>query len=61
MLTQIQIGALKGYEHVNDTALQRWEEVYPNTPTALIALTDTFSTEAFFKVRIHLDAYINLF
>ncbi|KAF7773304.1 hypothetical protein Agabi119p4_5471 [Agaricus bisporus var. burnettii] len=43
------IGALKGYENVNELALQCWEEVYAKTPTTLIALTDTFSTEAFFK------------
>ncbi|KAF5359646.1 hypothetical protein D9756_003184 [Leucocoprinus leucothites] len=43
------IGALRGYEHVNDTALRLWEESYPNTPGLLTALTDTFSTEAFFK------------
>ncbi|KAI0671972.1 nicotinate phosphoribosyltransferase [Trametes maxima] len=41
------VGALKGYEGVNATALRLWEEVYPNV--LLIALTDTFSTEAFYK------------
>ncbi|KAF9448625.1 nicotinate phosphoribosyltransferase [Macrolepiota fuliginosa MF-IS2] len=43
------IGALQGYEHVNDISLQLWEEAYPNTPALLIALTDTFSTDAFFN------------
>ncbi|PSR79410.1 hypothetical protein PHLCEN_2v7055 [Hermanssonia centrifuga] len=41
------IGALKGYEHVNGVALDIWENVYPNS--LLLALTDTFSTEAFYK------------
>ncbi|KAF7975743.1 hypothetical protein HWV62_8731 [Athelia sp. TMB] len=41
------VGALKGYEHANATALNLWEEVYPNV--LLVALTDTFSTGAFFK------------
>ncbi|KAI0636175.1 nicotinate phosphoribosyltransferase [Trametes polyzona] len=41
------VGALKGYEHANATALKLWEEVYHNV--LLIALTDTFSTEAFYK------------
>ncbi|KAI0833739.1 nicotinate phosphoribosyltransferase [Trametes gibbosa] len=41
------VGALKGYEHANGTALKLWEEVYQNV--LLIALTDTFSTEAFYK------------
>ena len=44
----LQIGALRGYEHANMTALQLWEEVYPDS--LLVALTDTFSTDAFFKV-----------
>ncbi|KAF8199490.1 nicotinate phosphoribosyltransferase [Pholiota molesta] len=43
------VGATKGYEHVNTTAMKLWEEVY-NTPNApLIALTDTFTTTAFIK------------
>ncbi|TFK40077.1 nicotinate phosphoribosyltransferase [Crucibulum laeve] len=42
------VAALKGYEHANSLSLDLWEEVYrENTP--LIALTDTFSTTAFFK------------
>jgi len=41
------VGAMKGYENANSLALDLWEEVYPNA--LLIALTDTFSTTAFFK------------
>jgi nicotinic acid phosphoribosyltransferase len=41
---------MRGYEHANSTALDLWEEVYPNGLT-LLALTDTFSTKAFFQVR----------
>jgi nicotinate phosphoribosyltransferase len=41
---------MKGYEHANSVALDLWEEVYPNT--LQIALTDTFSTSAFFKANI---------
>ncbi|GBE88430.1 nicotinate phosphoribosyltransferase [Sparassis latifolia] len=41
------IGALKGYEHANWLALSLWEQVYPHD--LLLALTDTFSTEAFYK------------
>lgn len=44
-----QVAALKGYKNANSTALEIWEKVYAND-TALIALTDTFSTEAFFEV-----------
>lgn len=43
-----QVGAIKGYEHANGLALDLWESVYPNV--LLLALTDTFSTEAFYKV-----------
>ncbi|KAH8994801.1 nicotinate phosphoribosyltransferase [Lactarius akahatsu] len=43
------IGAMRGYEHANGIALDLWEEVYPDS--ALVALTDTFSTKAFFQVR----------
>ncbi len=43
------MGALRGYEHANATALELWEKTYPNV--LQIALTDTFSTEAFYKVR----------
>ena len=39
---------MKGYEHANATALALWEEVYPDA--LQLALTDTFSTEVFYKV-----------
>jgi len=42
------IGAMRGYEHANNIALDLWKEVYPNGLT-LFALTDTFSTKAFFQ------------
>ncbi|KAJ7178641.1 nicotinate phosphoribosyltransferase [Mycena crocata] len=41
------VAALKGYENANSVAMDLWEEVYPNA--LLIALTDTFSSGAFFK------------
>ncbi|KIK63229.1 hypothetical protein GYMLUDRAFT_41554 [Collybiopsis luxurians FD-317 M1] len=41
------IGALRGYEKVHDLALEIWETAYPNA--ILLALTDTFSTNAFFQ------------
>jgi len=41
------IGAMKGYENANSIALDLWEELYSGS--LLIALTDTFSTDAFFK------------
>lgn len=41
------VGAIEGYEHVNHTALRLWEEVYPDTPSLLVALTDTFSSQVF--------------
>ncbi|KAJ3716207.1 nicotinate phosphoribosyltransferase [Lentinula raphanica] len=41
------IGALRGYEAVHETALEIWENAYPNA--ILLALTDTFSTQAFFQ------------
>jgi nicotinic acid phosphoribosyltransferase len=47
------VGAMKGYEDANSAALDLWEEVYPNA--LLIALTDTFSTAAFFKVNIYVS------
>src|SRR6266702_8047477 len=40
---------MRGYEHANGIALDLWEEVYPDS--VLVALTDTFSTKAFFQVR----------
>ncbi|KAH9995740.1 nicotinate phosphoribosyltransferase [Russula vinacea] len=42
------IGAMRGYEQANNIALDLWEEVYPKGQT-LLALTDTFSTKAFFQ------------
>ncbi|KAJ6513444.1 Quinolinate phosphoribosyl transferase [Mycena sanguinolenta] len=41
------VAALTGYEDANSVAMNLWEEVYPNA--LLIALTDTFSSEIFFK------------
>ncbi|KAJ4479922.1 nicotinate phosphoribosyltransferase [Lentinula aciculospora] len=41
------IGALRGYGSVNDLALKIWETAYSNS--ILLALTDTFSTTAFFQ------------
>ncbi|KAF5367175.1 hypothetical protein D9758_004045 [Tetrapyrgos nigripes] len=40
------IGALSGYEKVHEHALGTWEQTYSNA--LLLALTDTFSTKAFF-------------
>ncbi|KAJ8521135.1 hypothetical protein ONZ45_g2123 [Pleurotus djamor] len=40
------LGALKGYADANKLALELWEEVYPDA--LHVALTDTFSTQAFF-------------
>jgi hypothetical protein len=48
-----QIAALTGYENANSTALGLWEALYPDT--LLLALTDTFSTKAFFTVCIWLS------
>ncbi|THV02788.1 nicotinate phosphoribosyltransferase [Dendrothele bispora CBS 962.96] len=41
------IGALRGYEQVHEIALDIWEKIY--APVLLVALTDTFTTDAFFK------------
>ncbi|KAF8650999.1 hypothetical protein AX16_004985 [Volvariella volvacea WC 439] len=41
------VAALKGYEHANSVALDLWERLYTSGP--LIALTDTFTTDAFFR------------
>ncbi|EPQ59135.1 nicotinate phosphoribosyltransferase, partial [Gloeophyllum trabeum ATCC 11539] len=41
------VAALKGYENCNGLALDLWEQVYNDS--LKIALTDTFSTEAFYK------------
>lgn len=40
---------MKGYENANSIALDLWEELYSGP--LLIALTDTFSTDAFFKAN----------
>ena len=48
-----QVAALNGYEHANSTALNLWEEIYGDNRWALIALTDTFSTECFLRVIIN--------
>ncbi|KIY73764.1 nicotinate phosphoribosyltransferase [Cylindrobasidium torrendii FP15055 ss-10] len=42
------VAALKGYENSNNLALDYWEKIYAGKST-LIALTDTFSTKAFFE------------
>ncbi|KAG6877512.1 hypothetical protein C0993_006462 [Termitomyces sp. T159_Od127] len=41
------VAALKGYENTHSTSLDLWEAVYPDS--LLIALTDTFTTKAFFE------------
>ncbi|VDC07221.1 unnamed protein product [Peniophora sp. CBMAI 1063] len=41
------VAALTGYDNVNGRAMNLWEQVYGKS--LLIALTDTFSTKAFFK------------
>jgi len=41
------VAALKGYKDANMRALDLWEEVYPGEP--FFALTDTFTTKAFFQ------------
>ncbi|KAH6913253.1 nicotinate phosphoribosyltransferase [Coprinopsis sp. MPI-PUGE-AT-0042] len=43
------IGAMKGYENANGKALDIWEEIYNGGNVPLIALTDTFTTKAFFQ------------
>jgi hypothetical protein len=45
----LQVAALRGYENANTIALDLWEEVYPSG--LLFALTDTFSTDRFYKVE----------
>ncbi|KZW02849.1 nicotinate phosphoribosyltransferase [Exidia glandulosa HHB12029] len=41
------VAASKGYANSHNVALQYWEELYSRK--LLVALTDTFSTQAFFK------------
>jgi len=48
---------LRGYIHAHNTALELWEKAYPNTPSLLIALTDTFTTQAFFQVSSKAHTY----
>ncbi|KAF8904998.1 Quinolinate phosphoribosyl transferase [Gymnopilus junonius] len=43
------VAALKGYQNANTVALRLWEEVYMDRQAPLIALTDTFTTDAFIK------------
>ena len=42
------VAAIEGYENTNGRAMDLWEKVYPGA--LLVALTDTFSTEAFYQV-----------
>ena len=53
-----QVAALKGYKDANMRALDLWEEVYPGEP--FFALTDTFTTKAFFQVGIWFTPGLNL-
>ena len=46
------IGASMGYENANAKALDLWQEIYGTEN--LTALTDTFTTEVFFKVFIYI-------
>lgn len=43
------VGALLGYEQVNAKASDIWYSIY-GTTNLTIALTDTFTTDIFFKV-----------
>ncbi|KAF8150550.1 nicotinate phosphoribosyltransferase [Crassisporium funariophilum] len=43
------VAALNGYEHANSNALDLWEQVYNDSKSPLIALTDTFYTESFLR------------
>ncbi|KIP05702.1 hypothetical protein PHLGIDRAFT_107887 [Phlebiopsis gigantea 11061_1 CR5-6] len=54
------IGALRGYEHAHAHGLDLWTTVYPDT--LLLALTDTFSTPAFFRdfTREHAQTWFGL-
>jgi hypothetical protein len=49
VLTSTKIAALKGYEDANGIALDLWTQVYSSS--LLVALTDTFSTDVFFRVN----------
>lgn len=50
-LLLLQIAALRQYESPNALSLSHWEDVYPSTPSngLHIALTDTFTSEVFFR------------
>lgn len=48
------IGASMGYKNANAKALDLWQQVYGTEN--LVALTDTFTTEAFFKVFGYIHA-----
>lgn len=41
------VGALRGYDQANGLGLDLWVAAYPDA--LLLALTDTFSTETFYK------------
>ncbi|KAH8822815.1 Quinolinate phosphoribosyl transferase [Flagelloscypha sp. PMI_526] len=43
------IAAIMGYEVANKVALKLWEETYPEPGVLKAALTDTFSSEVFFR------------
>ncbi|EGF98189.1 uncharacterized protein MELLADRAFT_40951 [Melampsora larici-populina 98AG31] len=43
------IAALNGYHQSNLLALDLWEKSFGNQPNLLVAITDTFTTGAFFK------------
>lgn len=47
-----QIGALNDYEDVHHNAMQLWEVALPNGN--YVALTDTFTSQAFFKASLSL-------
>lgn len=53
-------GAVYGYEGANIRALSLWEQVYPPSEMSglLICLTDTFSSDAFFREFIHVPEMV---
>lgn len=51
---------MRGYDLANNIALDLWEEVYPKGLT-LLALTDTFSTKAFFQVGVRVLSQLTLY
>ena len=54
-----QVAALKGYERTHLKAMDLWEAVYPDV--MLVALTDTFTTEAFYKVWFPSVSLLNFY